>query len=534
MPKIEITNPVGELPSLDDRSLPANASANAINVRFDRGRVEPLGAPDAINLGGNAIWSDAKSIFKYEDTHWFSWPVYVTPVLSPINNDQYKRVYFSDQFGPRVTSNTIGLGGGTKPSASYKLGVPAPNSAPSGTVSHDTNAPADDTSDDETRYYVVTYVSGFGEEGGPSLPSIPFELKSPNDTVSISLPMPSVNQHNITHKRIYRSNTAQDTEYQFVAEVPISDGSFTDSVSSSALGRVLDTQGFLPPPDDLTGLVKMANGCVAGFNGNQVCISEPGLPYAYPEEYRHTFPHEVVALAPTRSGLIVLTTGRPSILSGGHPGSMSEELIEKNQACVSARSVVDMGDYVIYASPDGLVGIGEGGAELITGQGMTKRFWNLEYAPSTIHAYYDEGRYVAFYGGVAGFIFDPESKTFVRINDHYDAGYNDLEEDVLYLLKNGQIHKWNQLLAGLNPGVWTSKVFDLPETAFNCVRIDGATAEMAEVAIWVDNDLIMQGQNVRIGRTTKLPAIKGKEWQVQISSVGSWTRVCLATDMREL
>ena len=65
--------------------------------------------PDALRL----------SIFKYGSS-WLSWDNYVTVVQSPIDNDLYDRIYYSDNSVPKVRG-TLG---------EYDLGLPAPTAAP--------------------------------------------------------------------------------------------------------------------------------------------------------------------------------------------------------------------------------------------------------------------------------------------------------------------------------------------------------------------------------------------------------------------
>lgn len=59
------------------------------------------------------------SIFKY-GASWLSWDNYVTVVQSPVANDQYSRIYYSDNSSPKVRGS---LG-------EFTLGIPAPSTAP--------------------------------------------------------------------------------------------------------------------------------------------------------------------------------------------------------------------------------------------------------------------------------------------------------------------------------------------------------------------------------------------------------------------
>ena len=130
-----------------------------------------------------------------------------------------------------------------------------------------------------------------------------------------------------------------------------------------------------------------------------------------------------------------MTKGKPAIVSGLDPASMSMSEIDTTLSCVSKRSVVDMGDAVIYASPDGLVMATEGGINLITESLFTRDQWQ-EFSPESLVAFSWEGHYIGFYtnsSGSKGFIFDPRGGQIVLLTSTSPtAGFNDLEEDELY------------------------------------------------------------------------------------------------------
>jgi hypothetical protein len=81
-------------------------------------------------------------------------------VRSPIVNDSYDRYYWAGDGRPRMNTYANIYAGTPGP---YFLGVPAPTNALS-------VAPPAGT--DETRAYVYTFVTTFGEEGPPSPPVV--------------------------------------------------------------------------------------------------------------------------------------------------------------------------------------------------------------------------------------------------------------------------------------------------------------------------------------------------------------------------
>jgi hypothetical protein len=106
-----------------------------------------------------------------------------------------------------------------------------------------------------------------------------------------------------------------------------------------------------------------------------------------------------------------------------------------------------MGSAVMYASPDGLVMATEnGGLNVVTEPLLTRDQWQ-DLVPSSIVGFNWEGHYIGFYdtGSVQkGFIFDPRGgkDSFVDLGFHATAGFNELEEDELYLVVGGAVKKF--------------------------------------------------------------------------------------------
>src|SRR5690606_20253347 len=118
----------------------------------------------------------------------------------------------------------------------------------------------DTLTDDETRYYVQTWVTGFGEEGPPGEVSAPVEIPIPGSSVALNLPALLNNDRNITRRRIYRSvSGAGLADFLLVAELPLATANYTDALAADGLGPVLETYDYLPPPDNMRGLCLMAN-----------------------------------------------------------------------------------------------------------------------------------------------------------------------------------------------------------------------------------------------------------------------------------
>ena len=93
---------------------------------------------------------------------------------------------------------------------------------------------------------------------------------------------------------------------------------------------------------------------MAGFAGNKVYFSETYIPYAFPATYALPTDSDVVALGFNGSSVVAVTKTFPYLFVGQDPSTVSPVKVNYEQACVSARSLVNVPGGVIYATPDGL------------------------------------------------------------------------------------------------------------------------------------------------------------------------------------
>jgi len=445
----------------------------------------------------NVVQASARSIYWYNREgnmgkgYWLEWSGDVDVVKGPLADDSYDRIYWTGDGVPKMGTFTLVQSGNSQyPGASRTLGLPVPGfvSAVGPTTepyeSTDDNGnpitvdPADGNQIISTAY-VMTYVSDIGEEGPASMASTIID-RYDGGTVSLSnLSTPS-GAYNITKKRIYRAEL--NGAFQFVAEVNASATTYSDSRKSASLGEPLPSDGWIMPHEDMIGLTALPNGVLAGFWGNTVAFSVPYQPHAWPIEYRYAMDSDVVGLAVCASGLVVCTKGSPYIMSGSAPGSMSQNKLEVTYPCVSKRSIVDMGDYVVYASTDGLVAVGGVSARLISLDKISRRYWGFYFSTSAdpIIGVKWSDRYLGLMSEGSNrvmFSFHPaEGLTYYNFNDAYldqpTTLWRDPETDDVYgLLKNDKgVHKWG---SGTGAAAkWTSKEFNIPPSQnYVCCKI---------------------------------------------------------------
>ncbi len=389
---------------------------------------------------------------------------------SPVTADKFNRIYWTGEDYPRVVgeeqiTNNLILGT-TTPSASwlprsYRLGIPIPREPAA--VANVAGVATAGVADVLVVSYVYTYVSKFGEEGPPSPPSEPVEFSFGQAALLTAIGANDLDLQNNSEynfgvgavKRIYRSNTGStDTVFQFLDEIPFSNTAYVDTKDPAYLAEVLPSTSWVGPPDDdsflypdgpMQGLIEMANGVFAGFTGNRLCFSEPFLPHAWPIEYRKTVEDTIVGLGAVSNGVFVLTEGKPYFFSGNDPSTMSGTQIDFAQACINVDSIVDMGDAIYYAGPDGLCSVSTTSAEILTRGLIDYRDWIGEFAAGSYRGARHEGRYVALFSSVIasdefrGWVLDasnPESalSTLSRTGVTL-ATYTDPSDDNLYVVE---------------------------------------------------------------------------------------------------
>lgn len=533
---IKIDRFQGAVEAVTPRQLSETFATKAVNCVVETGALQPVRAPQFVR----SLPHNAKSIFRYSGNHWFSWTTEgVDVVRTPTPYDVTDRVVFTGMSFPRQTRNDIALGSGALPSGSFRLGVPE-GRIPTALIT----GAADPAGFPQTTYYVVSYVTAWGEEGPPSKASNPVTITD-GQAVRLTVPNPPSGNYNWgagALKRIYRSNAGtQAGAFQFVADIPIATETYTDTLSSDSLGEVIPSILWDAPPDDNTaryptgqmlGVRVLASGALVGFSGNTLVYSEPYLPHAWP--YSYPLPEKIVGLTVTSTGVLVATEGKPYMAIGTSPSSVVVQEIDEYAACANRLSMVDMGEYAIYASHDGLVGLENGNVMLLTKELFTRNQWQ-RFNPSSIRAFRWERKYLAFYDGAdgkRGFIFAPGEgmKEFTEFDYHADAGFYDSKEDTLYLAKG------TQLLA-MDKGqplnyTWRSKEFQLPRPiSFSVMQIH---ADSYPVSMTIIRDGQRQTFTATSSDPQRLSPMRGTVYQLEINSNKTIYSVALAQSVAEI
>lgn len=513
----------------------------ATNTKLTNGNLQPfLGLASVIALSSG---SPIRSIYRFgqsvqsETQFWFQSNNDVDYVKGMVDSDTEERTYYTGDGYPKKTKAGIATSATPYPTTSYKMGIPRPASALTASVS---GSPTDPDDPAETVTYVVTYVSTWGEEGGPG-PAATTVSWRPGQTLNLtSIPGAPAGNYTISTKRIYRSAAGSaSTKFQFLVELPLATSSYADTTITANLGDVLETDGWDEPDDSMIGLTAMANGMLAGFFGNTVCFSVPFVPYAWPIRYRQSVDAPIVGIAAFDQSLFVGTTQGIYIFTGSDPASISSEKLAAPQSCVSKRSIVEMAGGVIFAAPDGLMLVSTGMREPrnLTEGLMQREEWQA-YKPSSMDGYEVDNRYLVFFdtgarqGGLI-FTFGSEA-TFVETDVYATAGYRDRAGDKLFLVAANVVNKWDA--GSALTFLWRSNVTRFPaEQMFNCARVE-AVAYPVTFKLYAGNtSVLLHTQTVTSGYAFRLPAgTRYRRFMVEVSGTATVRVVEIATSMREL
>lgn len=322
----------------------------------------------------------------------------------------------------------------------------------------------------ETRAYVYTYVSAYGEEGPPSPAAV--QTGDPSGTWTVTVYNPTstmMTNRNLTDIRIYRTvvDSSGNATYYQVTQLPIvgAPGAariYSDSYIASDItsNQQLQTVDFTGPPSDLQGVVLMANGIAAGFsNSREVWFSAAYQLWAWPASYALSVDYPIVGLTANGNSLNVMTEGPPYIISGVTPSTMTVDKISANEPCIGRGSIAASQEGAYYASPNGVIVLSPSGDTNIT-QSIYEKEYHWSVLPWTWAAGRYGESYVAFSKGAGipsidpdgdilnGLVLDNQDSnvplSFLKfLNTVVNLYQDELSGQLFSVASNGTIMQWN-------------------------------------------------------------------------------------------
>lgn len=578
----------GAVPATDDRLLPDAAATVSQNAWLYSGALVGVVSPKFVrnmtNAGYGKVYRIPNNYYDADhltDATWMEFPNIDTDVLrSPVVGDEFDRYYWASPSDvPRVNS-LARIQAGNDP---YKLGVIQPTSTPTLGIAGGVGA-------NQSRAYVVTWVSAFGEEGPPSSPVV--DTGKVDATWTVTLPSAGVGDiadYNLSKARIYRTVTVGSTaSYFYVTEVTIGTVSYADSALDATVSanEILPSTDWSPPPSDLQGFVAMPNGMIAGWRNNELWFCEPFRPHAWPAAYTNVVEYPIVGLGVINQTLVVCTAGYPMVATGINPSAISLSKLAAFEPCMSRGSIISAPEGVYYASPNGLVLVANGVAGLVTEGLIHKDEWNRLSAVATLratrlaNAYYAYGtarvgfaqpdafqedmvQQDDFSGSYSGILIDPtnqrvafntlssEDPTANVFNDAWSGEVLLIRDDVLYRIDIADETYTRDVV------LWRSKIFqpqdkknfqalriyfEVPVWAptLNATRNTSSPQTLAEdqyglVRVYADGRLVMTRELRTSGELMRLPSgFKADFWQVELEHRVKIFSFQMATSVKEL
>ena len=533
---LKINNFSGIAPKVNPPLLADTMATVAQNCRVDRGSIRPLQGLTQAVAAPTTLGFVPKSIFKYGSPAWLYWAnANVDVALSPVPNDTYGRIYYTGGEASYPQYTWTGRPSAAGLAQGMRLGIAQPSNGMIASVGVSGTA----TGTAYQRYYTFSYVSPMGEEGPPMANPMSVSSITSTQIATLTFNTESLSTYNLgtgAFRRIYR--TAQgttSTTFEFVADVPIGTTTYADSLVDTQLGEIMPSKNWFPPNAAMIGLKATANGFFIGFFGNTLCVSEKYMPHAWTPSNELAFPNAITALAVTTDSIIVFTQGSPYLVTGTDPATLTAIKIDNPQSVPYRKSCVDMGGYIMAASPDGLLKIIQNDIQVATLDHLTLTQWQ-SYSPTTLLGFYYEGIYIGF-SSTTAFMFDtrktPNVLTTLNGFPTIVGGYNDLSTDTLYLLDSTGII-WSWETGALSTFTWTSKPFRMPTPI--CPSAGRIYASGAiTIQLFADGISVFGPATIPNSNVFRLPAgYKAKEFTMTLSGSNAIDSVAIANTVSEL
>jgi hypothetical protein len=451
------------------------------------------------------------------------------------------------------------------------LGIPCPSEAPAAFATDPpvgAYPPTTARKDFETRHYRYAWVNVYGHESGGSAPSA-FVNTFDGSPVTVYLPNPPPG-YCIDRLRLYRTGTPLEsggektnppnTEWFLVEELPVGVNVYSDGrpnidlLLGQSANATFHGDERLPAPDDLTSVVTLENGMMAGISPstNMIVFSEPFLPTSWPMRYRKTLWQDDVPVALSAIGpaLYVATTGHPytiTVQQQQQDGRHGVFRHRESLPCISARSFVAGSGACYYASHDGLVALSATQARVISETVMSKRQWQ-SWRPNRLLGVVHDGHYFGFSdpldsdlaeSGVHGFRLktaesehaDAETATLTVLSDNPDAVWLS-DRGGLYMVEDGIVSKWNAG-AALRPYLWRNTTFYWARrTALGAGYV--TLGEPGPVMLTVLTDRGNHVQTILGGRVFRMPNwMSVADTQIELTGTGEVAEFVLGTSYKE-
>ena len=530
----------GIAPAVSPHLVKADQARTAVDVDLSSGALQSV-ATDLFVITPTKVGTK-KSIYKFgkdittDATFWFHWLNDTDVTRGTVANDVQERTYYTEAGQPpKVTDAGIATGGGNLPFASYLLGLPSPTpavtAAKSGTPDPDTD-PVDTV-------VMVTYVTGWGEEGPPSAASNQIQIY-PGETLDVTgIPSAPAGAYNVVSVRIYVVSVTSDGQgaAKFWKSVAVGTASTSGLLDYGALQETLEQPYQLAPPTDLFGIMAHPNRFLIGFSKNMVCRSEVNRGHGWPSQYQDPMDSDIVGGCTIGSATVICTKNSTVIGEASDPLNYSFVTLQSlRQPCVSKRSIVATDSGVAYASADGLVVVDVGrSAGVVTLANITEEQWR-SYKPETMMCAYFAGRVLAFFDrgeGSRGCLeIDLARKHITESTLYATAAHAVPRLKALYLQVGDDIVKW-RYGASRRTLKWGSPTREFDRRRYFAAGRVVATTYPLTFRQYI-NEALVHTETVANRESFTITPTQGESWRVEVEGGDLIRAIEIATSRLEL
>lgn len=312
------------------------------------------------------------------------------------------------------------------------------------------------------------------------------------------------------------------------------------------LEGVVQTEGFDDPPDTLIGIIRVSPGVLAGFIGNKVYMTEPFMPYAWPQtvpkDYTFELDADIVGLGSYNHTLIAITTEKPVILIG-LPGAIQPITLHDPKAGTARKNIVSTPDGVMYAAKDGVYLISDTGGKLLTGDYFTRAGFGALSLSNTCALYWD-GKYILFFtNSNTAYVFDFLSGNVVTLSlatssvVYATQVAENSQPLILQALADGNYHIRELFAASTNmTATWKSKVFVHKETSLVRFQVLGEQAAGTPVTVTISGNgtAKINAASVTDEDVLTIPDGTWHETEIQVSAAIEIASIAVASSSDEL
>lgn len=441
----------GMIPKINTQALPTNAAVFASNCILYGGEIRPImQASDSIRVvtTDNKPLKNVRAMRVVGDmiVGWDTPTEHTQDVLKRAGEDSFLFVKDGEIFRSSSTWVADKLG-------AVKLGVCPPKEAPVAVVTGDctpllsvesaaclgeiNDKNCNDDKDKVALAFCYTYVTPCQEESQPS-PFSEVVFMNSDRGIFLANPNPLGIPDNVTEIRWYVLLTAEKTSHPFyIGSTTPQDLGLDYCYGQAMIGEILQSQTYAHPPACLQGIAVVGEATTLVWHSNEIWLSEPRQPHAYPEAFRFTLdPGVQIKRAVTLSTMaegrpywyaVLLTNSTPYLIQGKTPEAVVITRISKHAPCINPAGVAVFEDKVFFASEEGVMVMANSSlANMLVGY-LDRRTWGKYKSPELTLGVHD-GRLVALHPTCNGFMCglsesDSEpQKDFVELTPRGTAG----------------------------------------------------------------------------------------------------------------